>query len=189
MAAAARRCYTIKELSKPVQIGAAMKLSRVVGELIRLGDASHAYWDHELPKHHPHYPVVRAGEASVPPPPEDARFKRCSAALRTISSTPSHSLRTWARATFSADHLQTAFQTMKETLPNKELAIAQIMAEKSLAEYLTDAMEEIRNREIDLDHLEFAGSCAGELTRRLMEFRCALERLLRATNRAFERCR
>jgi hypothetical protein len=33
-----------------------MKLSEAVREVIRLGDASRAYWDRELPKHHPHYP-------------------------------------------------------------------------------------------------------------------------------------
>ena len=41
-----------------------MKLSELVRQVIRLGDASRAYWDRELPKHHPHYPVIRAGEDS-----------------------------------------------------------------------------------------------------------------------------
>ncbi len=135
-----------------------MKLSRVVGELIGLGDASHAYWDRELPKHHPHYPVVRAGETSVPAPPEDAQIQALLNSLADDQLYAVALLTYLGKGDVSADHLQTAFQTMKETLPNKELAIAQIMAEKSLAEYLTDAMEEIRNREIDLDHLEFAGA-------------------------------
>ena len=52
-----------------------MRLSEVVREVIRLGDASRAYWDRELPKHHPHYPVIRAGEDSAPPSPEDAQIQ------------------------------------------------------------------------------------------------------------------
>lgn len=51
-----------------------MKLSEAVREIIRLGDASRVYWDRELPKHHPRYPVIRAGEDSGPPPPEDAQI-------------------------------------------------------------------------------------------------------------------
>ena len=54
-----------------------MRLSEVVREVIRLGDASRAYWDRELPKHHPHYPVIRAGEDSAPRHPRTHRYRRC----------------------------------------------------------------------------------------------------------------
>jgi hypothetical protein len=43
--------------------------------VIRLGDASRAYWDRELPKHHPHYTMILAGENSAPPPLEDAKIE------------------------------------------------------------------------------------------------------------------
>ncbi len=55
------------------------------------------------------------------------------------------------RGDFRADDLLPAYQNMKETFPSKELAIAQMTGEKTLAEYLTDAMEEIQKRHIDLD--------------------------------------
>ena len=61
---------------------------------------------------------------------------------------------------FSADHLMCAYRTMKEILPSKDVAIAQITGQKTLAEYLTDAMEEIQKRHIDLDSLEFASAMA-----------------------------
>ncbi len=137
-----------------------MKLSEVVRELIRLGDASRTYWDTELPKHHPHYPVILAEERPAPPPPEDAEI----AAL--LKSLPENQLYAVAlltyvgRGDFTADHLIGAYRTIKEILPSEELAIAQITAQKALGEYLTDAMAEIQKRHIDLDSLTFPSAVA-----------------------------
>src|SRR5437016_5874035 len=137
-----------------------MKLSEVVRELIRLGDKSRAYWDRELPKHHPHYPVIRAGENSAPPPPEDAQIE---ALLKRLPEDQLYALilLTYVgRGDFSADHLLPAYQTMKEIFPSRDLAIAQMTGMKTLAEYLTDALEEIQKRHIDLDRLKFASTVA-----------------------------
>lgn len=135
-----------------------MKLSEVVRKVIRLGDASRAYWDRELPKHHPHYPVIGAGEDSAPPPPEDIQI------LALLKRLPEDQLYALAlltyvgRGDFSADDLLPAYQTMKEIFPSTDLAIAQITGKQALAEYLTDAMEEIEKRHIDLDSLKFEGA-------------------------------
>ena len=137
-----------------------MKLSEAVREVIRLGDASRAYWDRELPKHHPHYPVIRAGEDSAPPPPEDAQIQ---ALLKSLPEDQLYALILLmyvGRGDFSAHHLLPAYETMKETFPSKDLAIAQMTEKKALAEYLTDAMEEIQKRHIDLDNLKFASTVA-----------------------------
>ena len=96
-----------------------MKLSEAVQEVIRLGDASRAYWDRELPKHHPHYPVIRAGEDSAPPPPEDAQIQ---ALLKSLPEDQLYALilLTYVgRGDFSADDLLPAYQTMKEIFPSK----------------------------------------------------------------------
>jgi uncharacterized protein DUF3775 len=135
-----------------------MKLSEAVREVIRLGDASRAYWDRELPRHHPHYPMIRAGEDSGPPPPEDAQIQ---ALLKSLPEDQLYALILLmyvGRGDFSADHLAHAYQTMKETFPSKDLVIAQMTGKRTLAEYLTDAMEEIQKRNIDLDSLKFAST-------------------------------
>ena len=137
-----------------------MKLSEAIREVIRLGDASRAYWDRELPKHHPHYPVIRAGEESAVPPPEDAQIQ---ALLKSLPEDQLYALLLLTyvgRGDFSADHLLPAYQTMKETFPSRDLAIAQMSGQMTLAEYLTDAMEEIQKRHIDLDSLKFARTAA-----------------------------
>ena len=137
-----------------------MKLSDVIREIIRLGDASRAHWDRELPKHHPHYPVVHAGEDSVPPAPEDMQIE---ALLKSLPDDQLYALilLTYVgRGDFSADRLLPAYQTMKEAFPSRDVAIAQMMGTTAIAEYLTDAMEEIQKRHIDVDSLSFPGTVA-----------------------------
>ncbi len=137
-----------------------MKLSDVVREAIRLGDASRAYFDRELPKHHPHYPVIRAGEDSAPPSPEDAQIQALLESLPEDQLYALVLLTYVGRGDFSAASLLPAYQDLKETFPNRGLAIAQLTGNKTLADYLRDAMEEIQKRHIDLDTLSFASSVA-----------------------------
>lgn len=111
-----------------------------------------------MPKHHPHYPVIHAGEVPAPPPPEDARIE---ALLKSLPEDQLYALLVLTyvgRGDFSADHLLPAYHTTKEAFPSKELAIAQMTGTSTLAEYLTDAIEEIQKRHIDLDQLEFAST-------------------------------
>ena len=137
-----------------------MKLSELVREVIRLGDASRAYWDRELPKHHPRYPLIRAGEDSAPPSPEDAQIQALLTSLPENQLYALLLLTYVGRGDFSADNLPAAFQNMKETFPSRDLAVAQLTGSKTLAEYLTDAVDEIRKRRIDLDGLQFASTVA-----------------------------
>ena len=137
-----------------------MKLSEAVREIICLGDASRAYWDRELPEHHPHYPLIRAGEEPVPPPPQDSQIQSLLKSLPEDQLYALILLSYVGRGDFRADDLLPAYQAMKEAFPSKDLAIAQMMGEKTLAEYLTDAMEEIQKRHIDLDRLQLASTLA-----------------------------
>ncbi|MBI3469372.1 MAG: DUF3775 domain-containing protein [Planctomycetes bacterium] len=132
-----------------------MKLSEVVGEIIRLGEASRAYWESELPKRHPHYPIIHAGEDSVSLPPEETKIQEL---LKSLPENQLYALMVLAyvgRGDYSADNLLTAYQNMKETFPTRDVAIAQLTGKETLAEYLTDAMDEVRKRRIDLDSLTF----------------------------------
>jgi hypothetical protein len=137
-----------------------MKLSEVVREVIRLGDASRAYWDRELPKHHPHYPVILAEERSAPPPPEDAQIQVLLNSLPEDQLYAVTLLTYVGRGDFTVDRLIPAYRTVKDILPSKELAIAQITGQKTLGEYLTDAMAEIQKRHINVDSLPFASAVA-----------------------------
>lgn len=52
-----------------------MKLCHIAKEAIALATAIRSYWDTELPKRHPNYPVVSPGEDSGPPPPEERQLR------------------------------------------------------------------------------------------------------------------
>lgn len=132
-----------------------MKLSEAVREVIRLGDVSRAYWDRELPKHHPHYPLVRDGEEPVPPSPEDLQIQSLLEGLPKDQLYALVLLMYVGRGHYRADDLPTAYQTMKEALPSRAVAITHLMDCKTLAENLRDALEEIRKRHIDLDRVRF----------------------------------
>jgi len=137
-----------------------MKLSQVIRKVIRLGDASRAYWDRELPKHHPHYPVIRPEDRSAPPPPEDAQIQALLESLPEDQLYAVALLTYVGRGDLTADDLIPAYLTIKQILPNKELAIAQITGQKTLGEYLTDAVAEIQKRHIDLDNVTFPSAMA-----------------------------
>jgi hypothetical protein len=137
-----------------------MKLSEAVREVIRLGEASRAYWDRELPKHHPYYPIIRPGEDSAPPPPEDAQIQALLKGLPEDQLYALILLTYVGRGDFSANDLLSAYQAIKEILPSRDLAIAQVTGNKTIAEYLTDALEEIQKRHIDLDSLQFGNTVA-----------------------------
>lgn len=137
-----------------------MKLSEVVREVIRLGDASREYWDRELPKRHPRYPVIGPDETPPAPPPEDSQIQRLLESLPENQLYGVMVLAYLGRGDFSIDNLSRAFEEMKESFPSSTLAIAQLVGTNELAEYLTDATEEIQTRHIDLDCLKFASTVA-----------------------------
>jgi hypothetical protein len=135
-----------------------MTRSEALKELIRLGERSRAYWDRELPKRHPKWPLVRTGEDSGPPPPEDAEI------LTLLRSLPEDDLFLLCllmyvgRGDFDIDHLKPAYRNILETFPSREVAIDQMLGKRALSEYLTDAWDEVQKRHINLDSPSFVTS-------------------------------
>ncbi len=137
-----------------------MKISEAVRKLIRLGEVSREYWDRELPKAFPRYPIVRPGEVDPPAPPEDAQIESL---LKRLSEEQIYALILLmyiGRGSYSADKLVAAYENVKEKFFSKELAIAQMTSDIGLAEYLTDALSEMQKRHIDIDHMNLASPVA-----------------------------
>ncbi|CAN5451297.1 hypothetical protein BH10PLA2_BH10PLA2_03800 [soil metagenome] len=131
-----------------------MKLSDAVRDIIRLGDASRIYWDMELRKHHPRYPIVLPGEEPVPPPPESVEIR---AILNSLSEEQLYVLLLLTyvgQGTYRADDLSISYQAVKEAFPYRALAIDQMMDNIGIAEDLEDASEELRKQHIQIDSLE-----------------------------------
>jgi hypothetical protein len=135
-----------------------MKRTELVKELIRLGDGSRAYWDRELPKRHPKWPMVQSGEESGPPPPEEAEIQRLLNTLPENDLLLLCLLMYVGRGDFDVDHLRQAFRSVRNRYPNRESAIDQILGKRALSEYLTDAWDEVTRHHIDIDSPSFVSS-------------------------------
>src|SRR5438105_3779367 len=130
-----------------------MKLSEAAAEVGRLAKAIHIYWDRELPKRHPHYPLIRSGEDSGPPAPEEAQLQEFLNGLPSDQIYALVLLMYIGRGDETVDHLSERYQTVKETFDTPEHAIAQMASKRSLDEYLTDGLAELEKRGIDVDRI------------------------------------
>jgi hypothetical protein len=130
-----------------------LKLSQVVDQVIDLASRIRAYWDAELPKRHPDYPLVRAGEDTGPPPPEEAELQTL---LRNLPPQVVYQLiliMYLGRGDFDPADLQASFEYVPQTFGKPEWAISQMMEKAPLADYLADGLEQLRKRNVDVDNL------------------------------------
>lgn len=132
-----------------------MKLSDAIAEVIRLATAIREYWNAELPKRHPLYPVVSPGEDSGPPPPQESQLRRF---LDDLSDEQIYQLilvMYLGRGDFGTDDLTKHYRMVKDRFPRRESAIAQMVGKAPLADYLTDGSAELHGSGIDIDQLAF----------------------------------
>ncbi len=138
-----------------------MSLSTTSQEVVSLARAIRNYWDAELPKRHPDYPIVHSGEDSGPPPPEE---KQLQALLMDLPEDTLYKLALimyLGRGDFRAEDLPRQFEYLKNTFTKPEWVISQMIEKASLADYLTDGLAELKRHEIDLDHLTLTPVSAG----------------------------
>jgi hypothetical protein len=133
-----------------------MKLSEAAKEAIALADAIRNYWDTELPKRHPHYPLIHAGENSGPPPPEEKKLRDLFASLPEDAIYKLVLIMYLGRGDFGTDHLAEHYQALKETFEKPDWAASQMLHKRPFADYLTDGLAELKKSGIDVDQLTFA---------------------------------
>jgi hypothetical protein len=104
-----------------------MKLSEAAKEVIALAEAIGRYWDAELPKRHPDYPFVRAGEDSGPPPPEEKQLKELLARLPADIVYQLALLMYLGRGDFGTDDLPGHYKAITETFPKPARATSQMI--------------------------------------------------------------
>jgi Protein of unknown function (DUF3775) len=132
-----------------------MKLSEAAKKAIQLADACRSYWDRELPKRHPHYPLIRADEDSGPAPPEQQQLESL---LRSLPEEQVYALLLpmyIGRGDFGTSHLEESYNALKDTFEKPEFAISQMTGKGVLGEYLSDGLEELQRHKIDVDGIRF----------------------------------
>jgi hypothetical protein len=138
-----------------------MKLSETAKEVIALAEAIRNYWDAELPKRHPDYPLVHPGEDSGPPPPEEKKLRDLLASLPEEDIYQLALIMHLGRGDFGTDDLAGHYETLKKTFGKPDWTVSQMVAKASLADYLTDGLAELKKHGIDVDHLTFTSVNSG----------------------------
>ncbi|HLN30543.1 MAG TPA: DUF3775 domain-containing protein [Gemmataceae bacterium] len=130
-----------------------MKLSEAADRVIELARKVREYYTAELPKRHPHYPLVGLGEEGPPPPREETQLRNFLATLSADLVCRLILIMYLGRGDFSTDQLAEQYQALKSTLSDPEYAASEMMGKAPLADYLLDGLEELRKQNIDVDKL------------------------------------
>jgi Protein of unknown function (DUF3775) len=135
-----------------------MKLSKTAAKVIDIARQIQSYWNTELPKRHPNYPLISPGEDSGPAPPQQAKLKELLANLPIEEIHQLIFLMYLGRGDFGTNDLATNYSAVKRRFRRPESAISQMAGKVPLADYLADGLAELRKIGVDLDHLTFASA-------------------------------
>jgi hypothetical protein len=130
-----------------------MKFSETVTDVISLATAIRNYWDTELPKRHPTFPIVLPGEDSGPPPPEQQQLRSLLTALPEDDIFKLTLLMHLGRRDLGTNNLEQHLEALKQHIRNPDRAVAQLMGKALLANYLRDGLAELTKSGIDADQL------------------------------------
>ena len=133
-----------------------MKLTDAIRRVIDLATAIREYWDRELPKRHKDYPLIRAGEDSGPPPPEEQELRQFLRSLPAEDIYRIMAVMYLGRGDYNPPGVYVMPDELKKSFPNVEFAIEFIIAKGPLAEYLDEGLSELKSAKIDIDVLPLA---------------------------------
>jgi hypothetical protein len=131
-----------------------MKLSEAFNQVVSLDRKIQEYYNTELPKRHPNYPLVGPDDEEPPPPPEEKELEEF---LRRLPDNLLYQLRlisdfNWGR--FQVDELAEYYHGMKENVGDREELISEMMWDKAvLADVLEDGLEKLGRYKITLDNM------------------------------------
>ena len=131
-----------------------MNLSEAANRVIELARKVRAYYDTELPKRHPNYPLVGPDEETAPPPPEEKELGDFLAMLPSEMIYQLILLMYLGRGDRGADDLGAYYETLKDMVGDPEQAVSWTMWHKAtLADELSDGLEELRKHKINVDKI------------------------------------
>jgi hypothetical protein len=133
-----------------------MKLSEIANQVIPLAAAIRGYWEAELPKRHPQYPLVDPDADDGPPPPETEQLQNLLASLPEDIIYELRLLMDLGRMPFTIKDLARHYETLKKWYPQPAQLALVMLDNAVLADYLTDGMAELKKRGLDVDQLTFS---------------------------------
>jgi hypothetical protein len=130
-----------------------MKLSEAAQRVITLAREVRRYYNTELPKWYPDYPVISTAQKGPPPPKEERELRNL---LRSLPSETIYRLTLvmyLGRGDFGTDDLPGNYEALRQTFGKPEGAASQMMEKVPLAEYLSDGLSELERHRIPVDDL------------------------------------
>ncbi len=131
-----------------------MKFTDTVRRVIELGAASREYWNRELRKRHPNYPILTPGtsEDDIPPPPEQTELWAFLRALPPEQVYRLIALMYLGREDFPAAEYEEQVRHMPDAFPVVDWAIGQMVEKAPLADYLADGLSFAEDTGVVIDH-------------------------------------
>jgi hypothetical protein len=139
-----------------------MKFSETLSKVVELATAIRDYWNTELPKRHPNYPVVSEEEDSGPPPPQEVELHSLLEKLSDEDVYKLLLLMYLGRGDFGTDNLPSHYEGLKQRFRKRERAISLLEGKAPLGEYLVDGMSELNRSAVEIDELTLAPVKAGK---------------------------
>ena len=130
-----------------------MTLTAAAQKVIDLAREVRDYYAAELPKRHPHYPLIGVNEKSAPSPPAE---KELRAFLASHSEDMLYQLMLimyLGRGDIAVEDLAEYYEALKGTFGDPEHAASQMTDKAPLADYLSDGLEELHQHKIDADKM------------------------------------
>lgn len=130
-----------------------MKLSETIKKVIPLAQAISDYWETELPKRHPDYPLVNPGEEDPPPPPEEKKLKQLLGRLPEDDICKIALVAYIGQRGYGTDDLPGRFRQLKERFDDREWTTTRMSTDTSLALDLLEGLDLLKKKGLDVDHL------------------------------------
>ncbi|MBN9118283.1 MAG: DUF3775 domain-containing protein [Planctomycetes bacterium] len=132
-----------------------MKFSEVAKRVIELATTIREYWEAELPKYHPKYPLVQPGAGDPPSPPQEGELRQFLLSRPADEVYKLLALMYLGRGDFNALGIVEMAKELRKSF-STDGAIRQMIAKGPLADYLRDGLDELTTSGLDIDNLETA---------------------------------
>jgi hypothetical protein len=131
-----------------------MKLATIVNKAVSLSEVIFQYWDTELRKHHPNYPLVYPGEEDGPPPPQQKKLRELLSSLPEDTLYKLALLRDVGRGIVKTNDLEGGYQDLRDDWDNPAQLI-EVLVDKPLDYDLPEGLARLKTAGIDLDKIDF----------------------------------
>jgi len=130
-----------------------MKLSEAATKSIELSAKVLEYYERELPKFHPNYPLINPDDSEPAPPPEEAELREFLEVLSPETIYQLYLIKNIGCYVYKVNEMNEHYQELLSMYPKKEWTLTILARNVTLADDLRDGIEILREAGFDVDTL------------------------------------